>query len=58
MIAYICNGEKPDCKKTFCLYNGTGSCDHTTDERYAAHHDGDRYFTKVDDDLWYEEVIT
>lgn len=33
MIAYICNGEKPDCKKTFCLYNGTGSCDHTTDER-------------------------
>lgn len=34
-VFYICNGKKPDCSKTRCVYTGAGDCGHTRDERYA-----------------------
>ena len=32
---YVCDGKVPACAKTFCHYNGTGDCRHTTDESHA-----------------------
>lgn len=34
-VFYICNGKKPDCSKTGCVYTGAGDCGHTRDERVA-----------------------
>ena len=33
-IWYLCDGEKPDCKKTFCYKKG-GICRHTKDIQHA-----------------------
>ena len=36
MIAlYICDGNKDDCPKTYCKYNGSGECNHTINESHA-----------------------
>ena len=32
---YVCDGKVPTCKKSYCYYNGTGECRHTTDESHA-----------------------
>ena len=35
VMLYVCDGKVPACAKTFCYYNGTGECRHTTDESHA-----------------------
>ena len=35
VMLYVCDGKVPACAKTFCHYNGTGDCRHTTDESHA-----------------------
>lgn len=32
---YICDGKVPTCHKTFCAYNGTGDCMHTSNIKHA-----------------------
>lgn len=50
---FICNGQKQDCTKTFCLYAGTGTCDHTTSEKYALNPPDKRRFEEKDNRyLW------
>lgn len=32
---YICDGDIPECNKSFCGFNGNGNCTHTADEGHA-----------------------
>lgn len=32
IVLYVCDGNKADCTKTFCKYNGSGECNHTMSE--------------------------
>lgn len=34
-VLYVCDGNKADCTKTFCKYNGSGECNHTMSEENA-----------------------
>ncbi len=34
-VLYLCDGEKPECKKSMCYKNGRGECRHTTDVKHA-----------------------
>lgn len=34
-ILYLCDGEVPECEKTFCAMNGSGECRHTTQWEHA-----------------------
>ena len=35
IVLYVCDGNKADCTKTFCKYNGSGECNHTMSEGNA-----------------------
>ena len=32
---YICDGNVPECRKSFCAFNGRGDCMHTQDKSHA-----------------------
>lgn len=32
---YVCDGERPGCKKTACKWTGAGECSHTSDANHA-----------------------
>lgn len=32
---YMCDGDVPGCRKTYCAFNGTGDCCHTEDKSHA-----------------------
>lgn len=50
---YICNGEKPDCKKTFCAWcHEDGECFHTLNEEYALNPEEIRRFEKIGGEEW------
>lgn len=42
---YVCDGDVPTCAKSFCCYNGSGECQHTSDKEHAryAEHDFDSF---------------
>ena len=48
-VFYLCDGNVPECKKTFCYQNG-GECRHTSDIKHALNFDiprkGSCYFEK------------
>lgn len=65
MISYICNREKPECKK-YCGNGGKHECHHTSDRNYSVNWadkeptDEDlklyfvRYGQHINDPDWYE----
>lgn len=32
---YVCDGAVPGCRRSYCLFNGTGECAHTEDKAHA-----------------------
>jgi len=44
---YLCNGEKPDCEKTFCSFLDNGACRHTTEIKYAKNK-GKRHYERIE----------
>lgn len=49
---YLCNGKKEDCPKTYCQFEGTGTCKHTTEEKYALNPPDKRHFKMDDRYIW------
>lgn len=50
---YICNGEKPDCKKTGCAWlHEEGLCFHTSNADYALNPEGERRFDRTKGEEW------
>lgn len=50
---YICNGEKPDCKKTGCAWlHEEGICFHTSNADYALNPEGERRFETIMGEEW------
>lgn len=50
---YICNGEKPDCKKTGCAWlHEEGLCFHTSNADYALNPEGERKFDRAKGEEW------
>lgn len=57
-ISYLCDGNVPKCKKTYCYRNGQGNCKRTYDINHAINFEkmrGGYYREKENGKTWLEE---